>query len=95
MTPFDWVTARSECSVLRFFDLLRERVDADVKKVSGLNKRGLIFRFNTDTDPSKLIVSRERDCGGFKEHLAIVFERQAGSISVHKRWKTSSSGRQF
>jgi hypothetical protein len=85
MTPFDWVTARSECSIIRFFDLLRERVDSDVRKVSGLNKPGIVFRFDADIAPEKFMVSRERDLGGFKEQLSIVFERHEGKISARRR----------
>ena len=86
MTPsFDWVTARSECSLNRFFDLLRERIDTDVKKINELNRRGIKFTLNTDISADKLIVSRERDCGAIAEHLAIVFERHENSISIRKR----------
>ena len=77
---FNWVKARSECSLERVFLVLSEVVASDVKARQGLHDGAEYDHTRRD---HKIIVSRTRDFGGgIKEAEGVVFERIKGSITV-------------
>ena len=84
MASFNWVQARSECSVERVFQILAEVVDSDVKAANALNRRGVTFHVNRDAR-GKLIVARNRDLGGFSDVTIVVFELEPGRIVVTRK----------
>jgi hypothetical protein len=81
---FDWVTARSKCSLEAVFQVLDEVVDSDVKKANGLGRRGVSFQLNRLT-ANKFLVMRNRDFGGIPELDTVVFELNAREITVSRR----------
>jgi hypothetical protein len=80
---FNWVQARSNCSIEQAFITLREVVDSDVKERNiQLNKRGddrVLISYPTDT---KFIVIRQWDAGGIPSSEGIVFERTPTGLVV-------------
>jgi hypothetical protein len=89
MGGFNWVAARSECSLDRQFRILAELVDSDVKVANGLNKRGIEFEINLDVK-DKIIVLRKRDIVGHVETSVIVFELEQDKITVKDRTDRSN-----
>jgi hypothetical protein len=81
MVGFDWVKARSKCSLESVFQTLREVLDSDVKSVNGLNRVGVTFALNNSAT-NKLIISRERDYGGLSGGETVVFELLPNEIRV-------------
>jgi hypothetical protein len=78
---FNWVKARSACSLKSVFLLLAEIVDSDVKAANELPEGR---RFSLERQDRKLIVIRESR----ESPAAIVFELSATEIRVREAEKT-------
>lgn len=75
MADFDWVTARSRCSLPGIFATLAEALDSDVKAANTLPNRSVTFHLNVQ--PQKIIVARDDDSN-------IVFELSSTEIIVRR-----------
>lgn len=73
MSNFNWVVARSRCSLEGVFAILAEALDDDVKAVNALPGRAITFRLTVQ--PRKLIVARD-------DSRNIVFELSSTEIVV-------------
>jgi hypothetical protein len=82
---FDWVSARSKCSLESVFQLLRVAVDDDLQKVSSLNRIGVKFDRSKQSPDTKIIVTRVLELTGFNESSHVIFELKTDRISVTKR----------
>jgi hypothetical protein len=71
---FDWVTARSECSLKGVFRVLAEVIKTDAQKASNAVGR----TFGVTEQDTKIIVSCKED------GLNVVFELVGGEIRVRK-----------
>jgi len=76
---FDWVKARSSCSVKAVFDVLSQVIASDVKSANDLNRPGVSFAL---TNPSEemVMVARTSDATGAAESASVLFERRANEI---------------
>lgn len=85
ITFFDWVTARSKCSLQHLFLMLGEVVDGNVTAMNKLKRPDL--EFDLKRDETKLIVGRKRDFGGYSETFIVVLELAAevGKITATLR----------
>ena len=78
---FNWVKARSECSLERVFLLFSEVLESDVKTMQGLARSGVLYE--QTRGERKVVVCRTRDCGGgIKEAEGVVFELVDGAITA-------------
>jgi hypothetical protein len=88
---FNWVKARSECSLVPVFAALREVVDSDVKEVNELNRPRLRFTLNPEAgSASKFVVIRQQDMSGFFQAFTVVFELKDDAIVVTARDQTGN-----
>lgn len=81
MAGFDWVTARSECSLKRVFMILAEVIDSDVKAANELKIQRTQFAVNRD-GADKVIVIRSRQMGG-EEIDTVTFQLRGDRIVVY------------
>ncbi len=81
MAGFNWVKARSECSLQRIFQTLAEILDSDVKSANDLRRAKVSFHVDTQAT-NKIIVSRDRDIGEKNEVKSVVFTLAQFSITV-------------
>lgn len=78
MDEFNWVKARSECSLNRAFEILGEVVKTDVEIANGL-RRGA--KFQVTYKHKKIIVTREENDD---EVSSVVFELSPTAISARE-----------
>jgi len=79
-TSFNWVAARSQCSLKRVFETLAEIVDSDVKAANELPGRKAQFHVNGGD--KKLVVSRDKSVETATPVSTVVFELFPAEISV-------------
>jgi hypothetical protein len=79
---FDWVTARSRCSLDKSFQILSEIVSSNVKTANGLVK--LTMNFEYKSLDRKFMVIRTRDMAGVNEISSVVFELSLATIDVRR-----------
>ena len=79
MEGFNWVKARSECSLKRAFQTLWEVVDSDVKTANALGFQAV--GFHADFQHKKIIVTREENDD---EVRRVVFELSSAAIIVRE-----------
>jgi hypothetical protein len=78
---FDWVTARSQCSLKALFRLLVEVVESDTAVARGLTPQAREVKVNRLTE-QKIFVSVLRTFGGFPESSGVVLELQSNELVV-------------
>jgi hypothetical protein len=88
MSEFDWVKARSECSMVRTFLLLAELIDRDVKSANALG-RDATFDLNR-TVQNRIIVNRTRTFAGASQHISIVIVSADDGLDVFRATGTES-----
>jgi hypothetical protein len=81
MAGFNWVKARSECSLQRIFQTLAEVVDSDVKSANDLGRPNVSFHIDTQAT-GKIMVTRDRNMGAKNEVKSVVFALAQFSITV-------------
>jgi hypothetical protein len=77
----DWVTARAECSLEQMFNLLRERIDGDVKTMQARTTDKIEIG---KIDDRRFRVSVQWNIGGMVESDAVVFEHTYQDV-IHVR----------
>lgn len=78
---FDWVTARSKCSMPALFAILGEAIRTDVETVNKLPRVERKFEITTYTERRVIVVRSDEEASGEDR---IVFERSNGGITVRK-----------
>jgi hypothetical protein len=78
----DWVTERSECSIVKVFEMLRLQVKADVEKRNGLLPQQSYYKFEMTTQDSAFSVLSRSNINKSK---AIVFELVENEIQVNDK----------
>lgn len=76
---FDWVKARSSCSLKAVFEVLSQVIASDVKSANDLNRPGVSFAL-TNPAEDQLMVARSGDADGGTEPPAVLFELRANEI---------------
>lgn len=74
---FDWVKARSSCSLRAVFEVLSQVIASDVESANGLDRPGVSFAL-TNPAEDKVMVARTRVSGGVAE--SVLFELRANEI---------------
>jgi hypothetical protein len=77
---FDWVKARSECSLRHVFLMLAEVIDSDVKAAQS-HIPGAKFKINKTSD-DKFIVVKSWDASGVDQAESVAFEATKQGIAV-------------
>jgi hypothetical protein len=80
---FNWVKARSECSIERVFQLLAEVIDSDVQAANALKRSGVTFHVSRQAI-GKIIVARDRDLEGMNEIHSVVFQWSSSKITARR-----------
>lgn len=94
MPSFNWVHARSECSLSVVFIVLAEVIDSDVKAATALNRPGATFKLRRDAS-DKLVVTRERILQGATLNSTVIFELLADRIRVSRMKERNSEPAPF
>lgn len=82
MAEFDWVTARSNCSVVMIFERLKSAVQDDVNKRQQLRRKsefGYQYGFSVDIDQTRISVILKEPTAPAE---AVVFYLKEDSIDV-------------
>lgn len=77
---FDWVTARSRCSLGSVFQILSEIVASNVKAANALPNQNSTFEQRPLNN--KFLVLVRRDIAGFIATRSVVFELSSSAIDV-------------
>jgi hypothetical protein len=79
---FDWVQARSKCSLNGVFDILGEVLDSDVKSANALGRPNARFTFSREAG-KEFIVGRQIDVSSVQPSTySVAFELTPDGISV-------------
>ena len=72
-SKFDWVTARSACSLPKVFQELRLQVEGDVKTRNGLRPNNSPYEFSVKDNVTEFTVLLEAKVEGKNVHRSVIF----------------------
>jgi hypothetical protein len=79
---FDWVTARSSCSLPKVFQELRLQAEGDVKTRNGLRPNNSPYEFSVKDNVNEFTVLLEAKVEGKDVHRSIIFSLTEHAILV-------------
>jgi hypothetical protein len=82
-SKFDWVTARSSCSLANAFKTLRLQVEEDVKTRNGLRPANSPYEFSiTDSNGGFAVVLKGKDLEANDVQRSVIFTQAEHAIQV-------------
>src|SRR5262245_12802476 len=88
---FDWVTARSKCSLEAVFIQLVEVVKSDTEIASALPRWAAAQFVVTRPADNKVVITRTKDAGGLLGTVGVVIEMLPNSIVVRAAARDASA----
>lgn len=79
---FDWVTARSSCSLPKVFQELRLQAEGDVKTRNALRPNNSPYEFSVKDNVNEFTVLLEAKVGGKDVHRSIIFSLTEHAILI-------------
>jgi hypothetical protein len=79
---FDWVTARSSCSLPKVFQELRLQAEGDVKTRNGLRPNNSPYEFSVKDNVNEFTVLLEAKVEGKDVHRSIIFSLTEHAILI-------------